>query len=361
MVREAYTVSANGELVEILDPQGILEEGDTVEKTDIQVERKASGKLDTERNRGAEERKEALGKTFGTDAEGLEESGRVVLRLGEKSGHHMLFAKVKKENAVAVLPVYLYIREKEAECRTKGGEQQYMPVDLKGYVNQNLRFLHAREYDITWQGQKHYRLPKFYFCRDTERTVTASGRSWWEDLSRGKNGVPDELKLPKTGGLYMTQAGIPFEITVEGEEGRNAVFTSLYDQFPDSVEIPVGQKGSGMAFLLAASTNNMQSRIENARITVEFQDGTEKILSLSNPENIDDWLCYQAARTNDWDSYETAKPYAQSGQIEWLSQKAHANLLTLDWGKEKEICRLKLECLSNEVLVGLLAVDVIKG
>lgn len=236
-----------------------------------------------------------------------------------------------------------------------------MPVDLKGYVNQNLRFLHAREYDITWQGQKHYRLPKFYFCRDTERTVTASGRSWWEDLSRGKNGVPDELKLPKTGGLYMTQAGIPFEITVEGEEGRNAVFTSLYDQFPDSVEIPVGQKGSGMAFLLAASTNNMQSRIENARITVEFQDGTEKILSLSNPENIDDWLCYQAARTNDWDSYETAKPYAQSGQIEWLSQKAHANLLTLDWGKEKEICRLKLECLSNEVLVGLLAVDVIKG
>lgn len=314
MVGEAYTVSTNGELLEILDPQKILEE-----------------------------------------------SSRVVLRLGKKSGRHMLFTKVKKGNAVAVLPVYLYIREKEAESQTNGGEQQYTPVDLKGYVNQNLRFLHAKEYDITWQGQTHYRLPKFYFCRDTERTVTASGRSWWEDLSRGKNGVPDELKLPKAGGLYVTKAGIPFNITVEGEEGRNAVFTSLYDQFPDSVEIPVGQRGSGMAFLLAVSTNNMQSRIENARITVEFQDGTEKILSLSNPENIDDWLCYQAARTNDWDSYETAKPYAQSGQIEWLSQKAHANLLTLKWGTEKEICRLKLECLSNEVLVGLLAVDVIKG
>ena len=196
-------------------------------------------------------------------------------------------------------------------------QERFVTVSLEHTANQNLRTLHENHYDLTYLGEEHYRLPNFYFSRDSMRTVTATGRSWWEDLSRGMSGVPWSLELPEKGGIFLSDCGIPFEIAVTEEKSANAVFVSLYNQFPDSVRIPVGKTGTKIYFLLSVSTNNMQSRIENARITVRFCDGSEEVLPLVNPDNIDDWLSYQEKRTNDWDSHEKAKPYAESMQIFW--------------------------------------------
>ncbi len=240
------------------------------------------------------------------------------------------------------------------------GEEQFITIPLNGYANQNLRILHENSYDLTWNGDRHYRLPNFYFSRDSMRTITATGRSWWEDLSRGKNGVPESLNLPEKSGRYLTDAGIPFEITV-GEKKENAAFTSLYNQFPDSICIPLGEAGTKIYFMLAISTNNMQSRIVNAKITVNFADGSTKELPLINPENIDDWLSYQEERTNDWDSYEEAKPYVQSGFVQRIGKKAHANILTVDFMEVKKVDSVEMTCLSNEVLAGLLGITMVKG
>ena len=67
------------------------------------------------------------------------------------------------------------------------------------------------------------------------------------------------------------------------------------------MNIPVNADGSKIYFMLSVSTNNMQSRIENARITVNMKDGTKEILPLTNPYNIDDWL-----------NYQQSKPYAET-------------------------------------------------
>ena len=223
--------------------------------------------------------------------------------------------------------------------------EQYQTISLDGVVNQDLRTLHQNTYDLTYEGNEHYRLERVYWSSDAERTVLPNGRAWWEP-GRGANGVPSSLNL--TSGEYITDIGVPFEIS--SAEGNNAAFVSLYNQFPDKMNIPVNADGSKIYFMLSVSTNNMQSRIENARITVNMKDGTKEILPLTNPDNIDDWL-----------NYQQSKPYAETGYVQMLGDKAHSNILALDFGKVNQIKSVDFECLSSEVLAGLLGITVVKG
>lgn len=225
---------------------------------------------------------------------------------------------------------------------------KFKTIALDEYVNQDLRTLHENSYDLTYEGNDHYMLPNFYFVSDSPRTVTSTGRVWWEDSSRGQNGVPASLNLPSDGGEYQTGANVPFDIA--SKNGKNAAFVSLYNQFPDSMNIPINEVGSKLYFMVSMSTNNMQSSFENARITVNMSDGSKEVLSLTNPDNIDDWL-----------NYQQSKPYALSGYVQMLDTKAHSNILSLDLGKTKNIESIDFECLSNEVLAGLLGVTVVTG
>lgn len=224
-------------------------------------------------------------------------------------------------------------------------EEQYAMVSLDSVVNQDLRTLHSNKYDITYDGNEHYRLPNFYWSQDAARTVLENGRAWWEP-NRGADGVPSSLSL--SSGKYTSGIGVPFNISSAG--GNNSAFVSLYNQFPDKMNIPVNTDGSKIYFMLSVSTNNMQSRIENARITINMKDGSKEILPLTNPDNIDDWL-----------NYQQAKPYAETGYIEMLGDKAHSNIIAVDLGSVKQIESIDFECLACEVLAGLLGVTVVKG
>ena len=234
-------------------------------------------------------------------------------------------------------------------------DSRFKTISLNAAANQDLRTLHQNKYDMTYDGNEHYRLPDFYWVVKTKtgtpRTVLENGRSWWETSSpshAGANSVPAKLSLPENGGRYVTDAGVPFEIA--SNNGNNAAFVSLYNQFPDKLNIPVNTDGSKLYFMLSVSTNNMQSRIENARITVNMKDGTSEVLPLTNPDNIDDWL-----------NYQTSNPYAESGFVQMLDSKAHSNIVALDFGEVKQIESIDFECMACEVLAGLLGVTVVGG
>ncbi|MDL2302034.1 hypothetical protein LJC58_06745, partial [Lachnospiraceae bacterium OttesenSCG-928-D06] len=245
----------------------------------------------------------------------------------------------------------------------------YITLSLEGMVNQELSKLHNNIYDITFGDNPHFQLPNFYFVRDTPRRATSTGRTWWEDRNRGKNGIPDKLNLPEVGGVYVTDIGVPFQVAAEGKDKANAVFVSLYNQFPDCIDIPVNESGTKVYFMLSISTNNMQSRIENARITIHLSDGSKEILYLVNPDNIDDWLSYQRSDAHDGVCLNAHEPeerelyehkaYVESGFVQKLSRKAHANILAVDFGEVKDICSIEFKCLSNEVLAGLLGVTIV--
>ena len=229
--------------------------------------------------------------------------------------------------------------------RIAAADQPFEMISLDHVVNQDLRTLHENTYDITYEGNDHYRLPNFYWSSDTPRTVLANGRSWWEP-GRGSKGVPASLNLPTGGGIYSTDIGVPFSIS--SVNGCNAAFVSLYHQFPKKITISVDREASKMYFMLSISTNNMQSRIENARITIHLKDNTRKILPLINPDNVDDWL-----------NYQQPNPYAESGYIQMLDSQAHANILAVDLGRSRQIECIEFECLSSEVLAGLLGITAV--
>lgn len=82
---------------------------------------------------------------------------------------------------------------------------------------------------------------------------------------------------------FVTPQGIPFRTP---STGHNIAYTSLWDNYPNSVCVPLqGETASGVYLLMAGSTNYMQCRHVNGVVTVSYTDGSSETLSLVNPEN----------------------------------------------------------------------------
>ncbi|MGP4039737.1 hypothetical protein ACTWP4_07535 [Gracilibacillus sp. D59] len=210
-------------------------------------------------------------------------------------------------------------------------------IDLSDLVNQDLEYLHQNKYSPQ---------PDLFYWDNIPSTVTEYGLNWWQYRGGQDKVKPNLTRLDYEGENFASDIGIPFSITKEAE---NAVFTSLYDNFPGNVEIPVNVKGNKLYFFVVAATNHMQSRIENAKITVNLSNGKQKVLPLVNPENLDDWL-----------KENTSNSYAQNGFIQDLGDDAHGNILSIDLGETEQIESVELETLSNEVLTGLLGLTVLE-
>lgn len=83
-------------------------------------------------------------------------------------------------------------------------------------------------------------------------------------------------------GILRTEIGIPFRMA---SEGRNVMFTSLWDNFPDSASVKLSGKASNIYVVLAGTTNHMQTDIENGILRVRYADGGCSEQPLVNPDN----------------------------------------------------------------------------
>ena len=143
-------------------------------------------------------------------------------------------------------------------------------VDLGEYFNANVDDIFKNEYlsprspyttlEIPKQGIGQWCLPK--------RTATI------ED---------DGLRAKVRDGLFDTGLnGLKFATPATG---KNIVYTSLWDNYPNSISIPLKGMASFANLLLAGSTNNMQSRIDNGIVVAFYKDGSSDTLHLENPSN----------------------------------------------------------------------------
>ncbi len=284
------------------------------------------------------------GRALGTPA--LSASGSTcTVRLPERTGVYTFFALVSHRSVRFWVPVEVDVREAAGrparlDRPVAVSRPSFAPADLSAFRNQRLEHLHENIY--TPQLKMFYWHP----AERQARTVMPNGRSYWEVHQTGRL-TPDVSRLTAAAGRFVTDTGVPFAIPASGPD---AVFTSLYDQFPAWVDIPVALRGSRICFLLVASTNPAQSRIENARLTALLADGSRRALALSNPETIDDWLCNG-----------TGEPYVQSGRPQAMGDRGtHAVLQELDLGMEVEIQSVRFETLANEVLTGLLGITIVQ-
>lgn len=91
------------------------------------------------------------------------------------------------------------------------------------------------------------------------------------------------LELPKQGiGDWCSTDYKPLV-----NDTSKVVFSSLWNNYPDSVTIPLNGDASLMKLTMVGTTNWMQSKIANGMLVVYYQNGDKQVVSLVNPDN---WL-----------------------------------------------------------------------
>ncbi|WP_343690995.1 DUF4450 domain-containing protein [Chitinophaga sp.] len=164
---------------------------------------------------------------------------------------------------------------------------------------------------------------------------------------------------------------VPFRIP---PRGRNIIFTARWDNYPHSVQVPLHGKATHAYLLMAGSTNPMQSRIANGRITILYEDGSRQVKDLVNPES---WCPVEQDYFTDSLAFKmhSQKPWRLHFKTGLVSQDLGSDLeIKGVYGREieggagmltdilldpqKELKTLTLETLSNDVLVGLMALTL---
>ena len=175
--------------------------------------------------------------------------------------------------------------------------------------------------------------------------------------------------------------GIPFRYAAKG---HNIAYTSLWDNYPDAVTMPLSGKASHAYLLMAGSTNYMQSRIDNGLVIVRYTDNTADTLHLQNPHNwcpieqdyYEDGLAFHAAQPRPYRiDFATARvsrelmpmgehygrPAASgvAGSYNDRSfEKGAGIILDMPLNAEKTLKELTLRTLSNDVVIGLMGVTL---
>jgi hypothetical protein len=174
----------------------------------------------------------------------------------------------------------------------------------------------------------------------------------------------------KTNQQILTPEGIPFKTPADANE-KNISFTSLWDNFPEMVAIPLQGKASHLYVMMAGTTNPMQSRFVNGQLVVNYTDGTSEILPLKNPEN---WWPIEQDYYSDGYAFTTNAPkpprvYLKSGIIsrtfeDFKTIKGFSNygidggaatILDLPLDKKKTLKNLTLKTIANDVVIGLMS------
>lgn len=169
-------------------------------------------------------------------------------------------------------------------------------------------------------------------------------------------------------------AGIPFK---SDKNGKNIIYTSLFNNYPDSVTIPVKENASHAYLLMAGSTNHMQSHIANGKVFATYEDGTTDELILENPYN---WCPIEQDYYIDNKAFSVGNvppPYRvhlASGKVSRdLGKELNikgvygreikggaAEILDLKLNPEKTLQSITICTLSNDVVIGLMSLTLQK-
>jgi hypothetical protein len=174
-------------------------------------------------------------------------------------------------------------------------------------------------------------------------------------------------------GTVITPDGVPF-LTPADTTKKNILFTSQWDNFPKSVTIPVQGKASQLHFLLAGTTNPMQSRIVNGRLILTYESGRNDTLHLRNPEN---WWPIEQDYMIDNYAFTTDAPvplrlYLKTGEFgrkpeKYVSIKGHTSygidgggavVLSMAADRTRNIKSVVLETVANDVVIGLMGLTI---
>lgn len=242
----------------------------------------------------------------------------------------------------------------------------YQTVDMSGTFNDKVR-------DIFAYGK--YLTSRYAY---TTLQVPTQGMGQWchpMDIS-----IIDDSGLrslaAKNNNTFTMPQGIPFATPGESDD-NNIVFTTLWDNYPDVVTMPLSGKASKAYFLIAGSTNHMQSHVLNGQIRVLYKDGTEDTLDLILPDNLlplnqDIFIDGRAfgspqprpwrvrLKTGDVSKYHAGELGVPMSNNPLYIDGGMATMLDMPLRSDKELESLSLETIANEVVIGLMGITLVK-
>lgn len=222
-----------------------------------------------------------------------------------------------------------------------------------------------------------------------------SPRSPYTTLSLPKQGIGDWCSTNRTAeiddsglrqavnakGLFVA-AGVPFATP---QTGKNIIFTSLWDNYPTSVTVPLKGLASRVYLMMAGSTNPMQYDVTNGIIRIDYADGTFETLELRSPDNWcpieqdfdHDGLAFRLPQPRPYRvSLKTAKVSRILSQAMNIKADGHssdlpadkkpalaipggaAQLLDIPLNPKKKLRSLTLTTVANDVVIGLMSITL---
>jgi hypothetical protein len=167
--------------------------------------------------------------------------------------------------------------------------------------------------------------------------------------------------------------GIPFKLS---SNEKNILFTSQWGNYPKQATVSLSGNATHAYLLMAGSTNHQQTDFTNGKIVVQYTDGSLDELKLINPTN---WYPIEQDYFTDGFAFTTgaSKPYRlllKTGEFtrtfkKYSSIKGYSNyaidggaatILDMPLNKNKTLKNLTLKTLANEVVIGLMAITLIK-
>lgn len=174
--------------------------------------------------------------------------------------------------------------------------------------------------------------------------------------------------------VFQTPFGIPFR--TPSDHSDNILFTTLWDNYPTQVNIPLKGRSSHAYLLMAGSTNHMQCHVTNGEVTVTYKDGSVSVLKLVNPET---WMPIEQDFYIDGHAFQSKfpRPYRvalKTGKVsrtfedEVNPDEVYGRsidggagvILDIPLNKNKELKSIKVKSIANEVVIGLMAVTLVR-
>jgi hypothetical protein len=275
----------------------------------------------------------------------------------------MDFALIKQDDMSWWIPVE-HVSASDGKDAVKAGlafndvnSKKCRTVDMSKYFNSSVTDIFRNRYLTPRSPYTTLQLP-----------VQGIGE-WCHPLATAE--IDDSgLRAAVTGGIVSTPLGVDFRTPADGD---NIAFTSLWDNYPDSLQIVLSGRASHAYLLMAGSTNHMQSRIENGRVMVYYKDGSSDVLSLVNPDN---WPPIEQFFFEDGKAFNRDLPSLyrlrlKSGDVSRnfgselgytgvnrMVDGGAAVLLDMPLNAKKQLSHLVVSTTAPDVVIGLMAVTL---
>ena len=283
--------------------------------------------------------------------------------VSNNSGHHTVILEVLIGKIIQKQIVYLEItnkvllaKEREINSAEIPLNVQWRCVDMKDYFNADIRTIYQQKYLSPRPNTVSNRI-------GTDGYTAWTYHFWKQSPPIIKLDSVEFLKKDST--HIVVQKQIPF---VWKSFEKNVAFTSLWDNYPKKITVPVQEQGKTIWLMVGGSTNQMQCDIANAIIIFTYEDKSQDTLSLIPPKNywnlspinIKAGASGQLSRgdyTNEMDAFSVPKPFPRTVQ---LGENCRAMVLIRKLKEGLKLESVSLQTLSQEVVVGLMGVTIMK-